>query len=151
MLKTITKNELITLVKANSIEQPKAKCSNNVILNLIELINNDFDIQVEPTRSNSMLNRGSIVECLIKLVFDKRKRHVVKNANGSDLYKGAYEYEIKFSTTFAYASNNNANHEMPILLVCESGVYKTTYDKLNINKSNKITNKPSGKCLIAFA
>ena len=151
MLKTITKNQLIALVEENSRLQPKAKTSNNVILNLIDLIDNDFDIQVEPTRSNSMLNRGSIVECLIKLIFDKRRKHVLKSAGGSDLYKGSKEYEVKFSTTFAYASNNNTNKDIPIILVCESGVYETTYDNLIINKYNKILNKPSGKCLIALA
>ena len=63
-----TKKELIVLFNENNLKQPKAKYSNNIILKMLENVSEDFTAEVECTRKGFSVNRGSLVECIIKSV-----------------------------------------------------------------------------------
>ena len=125
---TLTKKELKTMLELNTLAQAKAKTSNDTLLKLLNCEYCDFEmVQVECTKTKGlvMVNRGSLAEILFKIIVksyvkgDTVKGVCTRAKNGfNDLntYKLDSEmlsdlglikttnYEIKFSTGFAYAS-----------------------------------------------
>ena len=122
------------LLARNSNDQPKAKYSNAVILRMLDAVPADFTACVEPTRGAFPLNRGSIVECIIKAVLygvadtfktsqgrkDIDLRKVDNRAFGID--PRAQRLEVKFATSFAPASEAQPDTAW-VLLVTDRGVY----------------------------
>lgn len=155
---TLNKSQLLELIAENSTRQPKAKTSNDLLIKLLSCDYCDFDmIQVECTKTKgfTMVNRGSLAEILIKIIVksyikgDTIKGITKKAKNGfSDLntYKLDVEmlsdlglinttnYEIKFSTGFAYASELRKNTQKIILLTPKGFFLNTpktlTYDNV---------------------
>lgn len=141
----------------NNTSQPKAKYSNNVILQMLDTLPSDFVADVEPTRNGFALNRGSLVECIIKAVitndFQPSKSSCrVADLNTLNLSSEALELvhgvrsaniEIKFSTSFAPATHKTSKARKTII-VCEYGIYMidskniipTKSGKININNQN---------------
>lgn len=131
----LTKNEIVTLLHENNLNQPKAKYSNNIILQMLENVNDNTIFNVEQTRGKFAINRGSLVEEIVKLALggkatktsqklsdlkasDKTMRaRFVENGLNPQL-----KYEIKFATSFAPASDNAPKTKYTILIVKE-GAY----------------------------
>lgn len=154
----LNKNELLELITQNTKKQPKAKTSNDLLIKLLNCNYCDFEyVDVECTKTNGfvMVNRGSLAEILIKIIVksyikgDTIKGISKKAKNGfSDLntYKLDNEmlndlgltkttnYEIKFSTGFAYASELRKNTQKIILLTPKGFFLNTpktlTYDNV---------------------
>lgn len=154
----LNKNELLELITQNTKKQPKAKTSNDLLIKLLNCNYCDFEyVDVECTKTNGfvMVNRGSLAEILIKIIVksyikgDTIKGISKKAKNGfSDLntYKLDVEmlsdlglinttnYEIKFSTGFAYASELRKNTQKIILLTPKGFFLNTpktlTYDNV---------------------
>ena len=153
-----SKNQLIALFKDNNARQPKAKYSNNVIIQMLETLSSDFTADVEPTRSGFAINRGSLVECIIKAVVCGLVSGIKSNFRVADLdtmhldaehlalVNGvkSSNIEIKFSTSFAPATHKTSKARKTII-VCEYGIYMldsknivpTKSGKININNQNK--------------
>lgn len=129
-----SKAEILELLARNSAEQPKAKYSNAVIAQMLGAVSDDFVACVEPTRGAFALNRGSVVECIIKAVVygvadtfktsqgrkDIDLRKVNNRAFGID--PRAQRLEVKFATSFAPASEAQPDTAW-VLLVTDRGVY----------------------------
>lgn len=156
-----TKNQLITLFKENNLKQPKAKYSNNVILQMLDTLSSDFVADVEPTRSGFAINRGSLVECIIKAVIygvndaTKSSCRVADldttklNDTQLSLVNGVVSsnIEIKFSTSFAPATHKTSKahktiivSESMIVMLDSKDIVPTKAGKININ------NQKSSKC-----
>lgn len=151
------KNQLVELFQENNQTQPKAKYSNNVIMQMLDTLSSDFVADIEPTRNGFAVNRGSLVECIIKAVVygvdavDKSSCRVADldtthlNADRLALVNGvkSSNIEIKFSTSFAPATHKTSKARKTII-VCEYGVYMidskniipTKSGKININNQN---------------
>ena len=157
-----SKNQLVNAFTQNNADQPKAKYSNNVILNMLDCLPMDFEADIEPTRNGFAVNRGSLVECIIKAVvcndyhatksscrvadLDTRKL----NAQQLALVNGVVSsnIEIKFSTSFAPATKKTSKAHKTIL-VCESGIYMIDSKNIIPTKSGKINvNNQKAKDLI---
>ena len=129
-----SKAEILELLARNSVEQPKAKYSNAVIAQMLGAVGDDFVACVEPTRGAFALNRGSVVECIIKAVVygvadtfktsqgrkDIDLRKVNNRAFGID--PRAQRLEVKFATSFAPASEAQPDTAW-VLLITDRGVY----------------------------
>lgn len=150
-----TKNELIQMLLANNAKQPKAHYSNNVIVQMLETLNDDFKADVETVRGGvEMVNRGSLVECIIKATVYGVAQVEKSACNNSDLNTSklnaqqlalvhgvkSSNIEVKFSTSFAPATKKT-NKARKTIIVCERGIYMidsknivaTSAGKININ------------------
>lgn len=146
---TLTKKELKTMLELNTLAQAKAKTSNDTLLKLLNCEYCDFEmVQVECTKTKGlvMVNRGSLAEILFKIIVksyvkgDTVKGVCTRAKNGfNDLntYKLDSEmlsdlglikttnYEIKFSTGFAYASELRKDTKK-IVLITNKGIFLNT-------------------------
>ena len=67
-VRSINLKELKEMYERDNTSKPKNKTCNNAILELIKLINdNSKIIKCEVAKGGIVLNRGSVVECLVKL------------------------------------------------------------------------------------
>lgn len=122
----------------------KNKRVNAMCESMIEkaLLDNDT-ITIEPTRSNNGLNRGSLVECLIKAYVkhfingDMTPQNFAKSqAYESDIVIDGKTYEIKLSTNYSSASPMRSNDDL--ILVNERGIYYVPYSKVQFNKQRRV-------------
>ena len=148
-----TKNEVIALLQKNNSEQPKAKYSNNVLLAM--LANSDIEsISSEPTRNGFPLNRGVLCECLVKHALRKwantyktTRNADIKASKGDDRatmreygLNPNLNYEVKFTTSFALASNGKLRTKY-VLLVMTDGVYlveSKKYERANYPQGERL-------------
>ena len=111
------------------------KTSNEPILKLIKLINNDNAIvRVDRTKNN--FHRGSVVECLIKLLFKNQKsaKRYTNKSNRADLYIDGVKYEIKYSSSKGYAHYNPNQDLSNLIFVNQYGVYLTSGKNIVLDK-----------------
>lgn len=148
-----SKNEVVALLLKNNSEQPKAKYSNNILLTMLN--NADIDsIESETTRKGFALNRGVVCECIIKAKV-RRWANAYKTNRNADLKKSKGDdrqvmreyglnpnlnYEIKFTSSFALASDSKLKTKY-VILVLASGIY------LVPSQEYKRANYPQGKRL----
>lgn len=114
------------------------KSSNEPILKLIKLIDNNSAI-VEVDSTAKSLNRGSVVECLIKLLFKNQKsakRYTNKNGR-ADLTLDGVKYEIKYSSAKGYAHYNPNQDLSNLIFVNQYGVYLTSGKNIVLDKCGK--------------
>ena len=114
------------------------KSSNEPILKLIKLIDND-SAMVEVDSTAKSLNRGSVVECLIKLLLKKQKsakRYTNKNGR-ADLTMDGVKYEIKYSSSKGYAHYNPNQDLSNLIFVNQYGVYLTSSKNIVLDKCGK--------------
>ena len=114
------------------------KSSNEPILKLINLIDNDSAI-VEVDSTAKSLNRGSVVECLIKLLLKNQKsakRYTNKNGR-ADLTMDGVKYEIKYSSSKGYAHYNPNQDLSNLIFVNQYGVYLTSGKNIVLDKCGK--------------
>lgn len=131
-----TIKELKKMYLQNNVLQPKAKSSNNAILSLCDMLDDSQKIECEETKSGAVLNRGSVVECLIKLLFLNNKT-AKKYVKGYDLHQNGKHYEIKFSTGFAYAHYDPKQDLSNLIFVNPYGVYLTSEKNIILDNSKK--------------
>ena len=114
------------------------KTSNEPILKLIKLINNENAI-VKVDRTKNNFHRGSVVECLIKLLLKNQKsakRYTNKN-NRADLTLDGVKYEIKYSSSKGYAHYNPNQDLSNLIFVNQYGVYLTNGKNIVLDKCGK--------------
>ena len=160
-----SKNQLVDLFNENNQKQPKAKYSNNIILNMLDCLPSDFEADVESTRNGFAINRGSLVECIIKSVIYNDYHAKKSNCRVADLdTRGlnaqqlalvdnvvSSNIEIKFSTSFAPATRKTSKARKTIL-VCESGVYMIDSKNIIPTKAGKINvNNQKAKDLVELS
>lgn len=154
-MKTYTIAQCATLLEQNNQNQPKAKYSNNVILSMLAQFDENATVCVEPTRKGFELNRGSLVENLVKMVLlgtdcgfktKQRKSDVGKNSKNATAYGLDKNlcYEIKFATTFAPATESQPKTKYVILITAdgafliESKNHKGRYTNNSIWEGEKL-------------
>lgn len=164
---TLNKKQLQELITINTTLQPKAKTSNDILLKLLECDYCDFEfvsVECTKTKSFTMVNRGSLAEILFKIIVksyvkgDTIKGVMQRAKNGfSDLntYKLDSEmledlglikttnYEFKFSTGFAYASELRKNTQK-IILLTPTGFYLNTPRTLTYDNAGHIKSQCNG-------
>ena len=131
------------------------KSSNEPIIKLINLVNNDNAIiDCEPNNSGTALNRGSVVECLIKmLAYKTNKVSKAYNETQADLIVNGVRYEIKYSSSKGYAHYNPNQDLSNLIFVDASGIYLTNGNEIVLDKCGKhikTINKVNAKVLVRF-
>ena len=163
----LNKSQLLSLITLNTTLQPKAKTSNDLLIKLLNCEYCDFEfVNVECTKTKGfvMVNRGSLAEILFKIIVksyvkgDTIKGVTQRAKNGfSDLntYKldefmledlglvKTTNYEFKFSTGFAYASELRKNTQK-IILLTPTGFYLNTPKTLTYDNAGHIKSQCNG-------
>lgn len=145
-VRSINLKQVEEMFEKDSQNKPKNKTCNNAILELIKLIN-DYSkiIKCELAKGGIVLNRGSVVECLVKLYLTKQKTTSKYKANKNDIKIDGVGYEIKYTNSVAYASlsakqrKEYDNKEFkPLILVDSFGVYLSNTQYYQIAKNGKV-------------
>lgn len=136
---TKTLREIKEIFIADTNARKNYRCANMPIIELIDLVGKpNAEITCEMNPKTLTLNRGSVVECLIKMLALKLDL-AVKSFNDSeaDLVVNGIEYEIKYSTGKGYA-NYNANKKIGNLIFVDSyGIYLTNGNEIVLDKCGK--------------
>ena len=145
-VKSINLKQLKEMYERDNVNKPKNKICNNPILELIKLIN-DYSkiIKCELAKGGNVLNRGSVVECLVKLLLTNQKTTQKYKANKNDIKLDSIGYEIKYTNSVAYASlsdKQRAEYDnkqfKPLILVDSFGVYLSNTQYYQIAKNGKV-------------
>lgn len=99
------------------------KSSNDVVINLLKRCDSKAIIKAELTKGGSILNRGSVCECAIKLLFKNQKTASKYGAGRCDMVLNGVDYEIKTITSKGYATYNPNQNYDNVIVVMSSGVY----------------------------
>lgn len=129
--------ELREMFEADTRTRKANKSANAPILKLIAMVNNDNAV-IECECNNALLNRGSVVECLIKMLLLKTD-YAKKSANAaeSDLVINGKHYEIKYSSSKGYAHYNPAQNLDRLIFVDGTGIYLTSGKNIILDKCGK--------------
>lgn len=155
--KTMRLSDVKQMFELDNLKNSKREICNYAILQLIDLINdNNKSITCEMAKSGLVLNRGSAVECLVKLLLNNQKSASKYQANKNDINLNGTGYEIKYTNSVAYGSfsekqkteYNNKQYK-PLLLVNQNGIYLSNTEYYDICKNGKIkgVSKILGKVL----
>ena len=145
-VKSINLKQLKEMFEKDTQDKPKNKICNNPILELIKLIN-DYSkiIKCELAKGGIVLNRGSVVECLVKLLLTNQKTTQKYKANKNDIKLDSIGYEIKYTNSVAYASlsakqkkDYESQNYKPLILVDSFGVYLSNTKYYQIAKNGKV-------------
>jgi uncharacterized Zn ribbon protein len=145
-VKVMRLNEVKEMFVKDMQVKPKNKTCNVAILELIDLINdNSKTIKCEIAKGGDVLNRGSVVECLIKLYLTNQKTTSKYKANKNDINLNGVGYEIKYTNSVAYASlskkqkteYDNKQYK-PLIMVDSYGVYLSNTQYYQIAKNGKV-------------
>lgn len=145
-VKSINLKQLKEMFEKDTQNKPKNKVCNNPILELIKLIG-DYSkiIKCELAKGGIVLNRGSVVECLVKLLLTSQKTTSKYKANKNDIKLDGVGYEIKYTNSVAYASLSAKQRKdydnkdfKPLILVDSFGVYLSNTQYYQIAKNGKV-------------
>lgn len=145
-VRSINLKQLKEMFEKDTQEKPKNKTCNSPILELIKLIN-DYSkiIKCEVAKGGIVLNRGSVVECLVKLYLTNQKTTSKYKANKNDIKLDGVGYEIKYTNSVAYASLSAKQRKdydnkdfKPLILVDSFGVYLSNTQYYQIAKNGKV-------------
>ena len=145
-VKTINLKQLKEMFEKDNVSKPKNKTCNRAILELIKLIS-DYSkiIKCEVAKGGIVLNRGSVVECLVKLFLTNQKTTQKYKANKNDIKLDGIGYEIKYTNSVAYASLSIKQRKdydnkdfKPLILVDNFGVYLSSTQYYIIAKNGKV-------------
>lgn len=145
-VRSINLKELKEMFEKDTQNKPKNKICNNAILELIKLINDCSKIiKCEVAKGGIVLNRGSVVECLVKLLLTNQKTTSKYKANKNDIRLDNVGYEIKYTNSVAYASLSAKQRKdydnkdfKPLILVDSFGVYLSNTQYYQIAKNGKV-------------
>ena len=146
-VRSINLKELKEMYEKDNQVKPKNKTCNNAILELIKLINdNSKIIKCEVAKGGLVLNRGSVVECLVKLYLTNQKTTSKYRANKNDIKLDGVGYEIKYTNSVAYASLSDKQKTeydnkqyKPLILVNTYGAYLSNTQYYQIAKNGKVS------------
>ena len=83
----------------DNVKRPANKTSNHAIITLIDLINDNARmVECERSKGGTILNRGSVVECLVKLLINDQKsakKYLAKS-------RGQYGLMLNLNKDFLY-------------------------------------------------
>lgn len=124
------------MFESDSLARKGNKSSNEAILKLIAMVGNDN--AVIECDGTSIMNRGSVVECLIKMLA-LRVDYASKayNNNESDLVINGVKYEVKYSSAKGYAHYNPDQDLSNLIFVDRYGVYLTSGKNILLDKCGK--------------
>lgn len=132
-LKTL--KEMFTL---DNVKRPSNKSSNHAILTLIEMIDDSARVvECERSKGGTILNRGSTVECLVKLLINDQKSAKKYLAKRCDLINNGVKYEVKYSSSKGYAHYNPRQDLTNLIFVNQHGIYLTSGDHIILDKCGK--------------
>lgn len=152
----MTLKELKQIILENNNQKPKNKNANQPLLYMINLINNDNAVIVceRASSKTTMVNRGSAMECLIKLwLFDNDKAIKGVNQYQSDLTYNGIEYEVKYSSPIAYAHYNPKQDLSNLIFADTTGIYVSYNGGVVLDKCGKhikTINKDNALQVLAF-
>lgn len=128
--------EVREMFESDSVTRKGNKSSNEAIINLIAMVDNDN--AVIECDGTSIMNRGSVVECLIKLLALKVD-YASKSYNNieSDLIVNGVKYEVKYSSAKGYAHYNPNQDLSNLIFVDRYGVYLTSGKNILLDKCGK--------------
>lgn len=128
--------EVREMFEYDSLVRKGNKSSNEAIINLIAMVDNDN--AVIECDGTSIMNRGSVVECLIKLLALKVD-YASKSYNNieSDLIVNGVKYEVKYSSAKGYAHYNPNQDLSNLIFVDRYGVYLTSGKNILLDKCGK--------------
>ena len=128
--------EVREMFEYDSLVRKGNKSSNEAIINLIAMVGNDN--AVIECDGTSIMNRGSVVECLIKLLALKVD-YASKSYNNieSDLIVNGVKYEVKYSSAKGYAHYNPNQDLSNLIFVDRYGVYLTSGKNILLDKCGK--------------
>ena len=133
--KSYTLKEVKKIFENDTQTRKANKSANAPIIKLIDIIANDSArISCETNQSASALNRGAVVECLIKLLLNNQKS---ANETRADLIKNGVKYEIKYSSSKGYAHFNPNQDLTNLIFVNQYGVYLTSGANIILDKCGK--------------
>lgn len=128
--------EVREMFENDSLARKSNKSSNEAIINLIAMINNDN--AVIECDGTSIMNRGSVVECLIKiLALNVEYASKAFNNTESDLVVNGVRYEVKYSSAKGYAHYNPDQDLSNLIFVDRYGVYLTSGKNILLDKCGK--------------
>jgi hypothetical protein len=150
-----TLRQVKELFERDSVVRPSNRSANAPIIKLVELINNDnAGSECENNISGSCLNRGSAMECLVNIYFNKVSK-AIKAYNDSrvDLVMNGKRYEVKYSSSKGYAHYNPNQNLDNLVFVDSKGIYLTSGKYIVLDKCGKhikTINKEYAKVLVVF-
>lgn len=134
----ITLKTLKSMFELDNQTRPANKSSNHAIITLIDLINDSARlVECERSKGGSILNRGSVVECLTKLLINDQKSAKKYLAKRCDLIHEGVKYEIKYSSSKGYAHYNPRQDLSNLIFVNQYGIYLTSGDHIILDKCGK--------------
>ena len=134
----ITLKTLKTMFLLDNAKRPANKSSNHAIITLIDLINdNNRIVECERSKGGTILNRGSVIECLIKLLINDQKSAKKYLAKRCDLINNGVKYEVKYSSSKGYAHYNPRQDLTNLIFVNQKGIYLTSGDHIVLDKCGK--------------
>lgn len=134
----ITLKSLKQMFLLDNAKRPACKSSNYAIIKLIELINdNNRIVECERSKGGTILNRGSVVECLVKLLINDQKSAKKYLAKRCDLIHEGVKYEIKYSSAKGYAHFNPRQDLSNLIFVDSTGIYLTSGKNILLDKCGK--------------
>lgn len=135
-MEKFTKTQLLEMLEENTKRQPRAKYSNDILIQMLKNVRDDFVAYLEPAKGGQMVNRGSLAEVIFKSymcdiaevrksasgevdldtrVLSEEKLKLLRGLKTSNL-------EVKFATSFAPATykKNKAHYT---IIICQDGIF----------------------------
>ena len=139
-LKLVKLSVIRSLFENDTKARPSNKSSNQVIINLLDLIGND-NLEITYCRasaSSEMPSRGITAECLAKMWLNNQKSaRWQSNDKKADTYHNGEPIEIKCSTAKGYAHFNPKQKINTLLFINQYGIYLTTGKNIILDKCGK--------------
>lgn len=120
----------------DTLTRKENKSSNAPILKLIDIINNDNAI-IDPiaNKKKTGLNRGGVMECLIKMYITKTTyAKQSRNNTTTDFEHNGKIYEIKFSSSKGYAHYDPRQDLTNLIFADQTGVYLASGENIVLDK-----------------
>lgn len=137
-----SKNEIVKMLENN--DSKSMQVSNKICLHLLKSVDNSTSFDIEYNEKSNTINRGSLVECIVKnaLGLDNSKSQKAKcDIVGLKEVVGGRinNLEIKYSTRTSYASASKP-HCKYVLLICEKGIALMDKKDLLLNSKGRVSN-----------
>ncbi len=151
---TLTLKRVREMFEKDNITRKNNKSANMPIIKLIDLLDDDNKkITCEIAKGGSILNRGSVIECLVKLYFNDKKSASKYGAGRVDMIKNGVKYEIKYSSSKGYATYNPKQNYDNLIFVNQTGIYLANKNNIvldNCGKHIKTITMKGVKTLLEF-
>lgn len=152
-MKVYSKDEVMAILQAQVDNKAKSRYSDSVLVQMLENVDVE-SLSVEPTRGGFPFNRGSLAEAILKaflngwtMGFKTSRNADLKRAKGDDRatrrelgLNPNRNYEIKFSTSYALASDSEVKTKQVIKII-PSGIYlvdREEYDRANYPQGERL-------------